>query len=96
MKTNDLKKGTRILLRNGWEAVLVDNLKGTIRYAEVFGDYTETGSIYAHDIIARKPLDAEPVSDLPKILYNGTVWIKDIEYTPAQIQCRESCLALGM
>ena len=96
MKTNELKKGTRILLRNGWEADLIDNKKGTIRDATVYGDFTESGSIYAHDILARKPMDAEPVELLPKILFNGTVWIKDIELTPAQVQCRESCLSLGM
>lgn len=50
MFTNDLKKGTRILLRNGWYATLEDNKKGNIRMATVEGIYTEMGSIYAHDI----------------------------------------------
>jgi len=27
-------------------------MKGTIRMAEVFGFFTETGSVYTHDIIA--------------------------------------------
>jgi hypothetical protein len=49
-ETNKLKKGTRVVLRNGWEAVLEDNKKGSIRMATVFGTYTEMGSIYAHDI----------------------------------------------
>ena len=49
--TNDLKKGTRIRLRNGWEAVLCDNLKGNTRMATVEGNVTETGSVYAHDIV---------------------------------------------
>lgn len=93
MKTNDIKKGTRILLRNGWEAVLIDNKKGTIRDAEVYGDFTECGSIYAHDILARMPTKTEneesliPVNNF--ITYNGKLWIRDIELTPAQIKCQE-------
>ncbi len=53
-ETNKLKKGTRVVLRNGWEAVLEDNKKGSIRLATVFGTYTEMGSIYAHDIAGYK------------------------------------------
>jgi len=49
-KTNDLKKGTRIKLKNGWEAELMDNMRGNTRYATVFGVVTEVGSIYAHNI----------------------------------------------
>lgn len=51
MKTNDLKKGDRVLLRNGWYATIEDNKKGNIRLATVEGFYTETGSVYAHDIV---------------------------------------------
>ena len=50
MKTNDIKKGMRIVLRNGWKATMYDNARGNIRMAEVEGHYTEIGSIYAHDI----------------------------------------------
>lgn len=49
-ETNKLKKGTHVVLRNGWEAVLEDNKRGSIRMATVYGTYTEMGSIYAHDI----------------------------------------------
>jgi hypothetical protein len=49
---NDLKKGTRIKLRNGWLATLEDNRKGNIRMATVEGFHTEMGSVYAHDIVA--------------------------------------------
>lgn len=49
--TNQLKKGTRILLSNGWEADLMDNKMGNIRLAKVYGFYTEIGSVYAHDIV---------------------------------------------
>ena len=50
MLTNDIKKGTRVRLKNGWYATIMDNKKGNIRMAEVEGYYTEIGSIYAHDI----------------------------------------------
>ena len=49
--TNDLKKEVRVMLRNGWQAVMKDNKKGNIRLAEVEGLYTEIGSIYSHDIM---------------------------------------------
>jgi hypothetical protein len=70
-ETNKLKKGTRVVLRNGWEAVLEDNKRGSIRMATVYGFYTEMGSIYAHDIAGYE-----------EVLYdfhgkkNGTVWVK--------------------
>jgi len=50
-KTNDIKKGTRVQLRNGWFATVVDNARGNTRLASVEGYVTETGSIYAHDIV---------------------------------------------
>jgi hypothetical protein len=49
-QTNALKKGTRVVLRNGWQAVLEDNKRGYTRLATVYGTYTEMGSIYASDI----------------------------------------------
>jgi hypothetical protein len=52
MTTNDIKKGTRFRLRNGWLATMADNRKGNIRLATVEGDYTETGSVYSHDIVS--------------------------------------------
>jgi len=52
MKTNELKKGTEVKLRNGWKAELMDNMKGNTRIAKVYGTFTECGSIYSHDIIS--------------------------------------------
>ena len=52
MKTNDIKKGMRIKLANGWYGTMLDNKRGNIRLAEVEGIYKEIGSIYAHDIIS--------------------------------------------
>jgi hypothetical protein len=48
--SNDLKKGTQIILKNGFGAVLIDNKKGNVRYANVKGIFDEIGSIYSHDI----------------------------------------------
>jgi hypothetical protein len=52
MTTNEIKKGTRFRLRNGWEATMEDNRKGNIRMATVEGVCTEMGSVYAHDIVS--------------------------------------------
>ena len=40
MRTNDIKKGTRIKLHNGWFGTMMDNKKGNVRMAEVQGIYT--------------------------------------------------------
>lgn len=48
--SNDLKKGDKVRLKNGWDAVMIDNKRGNIRMAEVHGIHTEIGSIYAWDI----------------------------------------------
>lgn len=69
IKTNEIRKGTKVLLRNGFEAIIDDNKKGNIRFARVFGIYEELGSIYAHDICTAYMPDGE---------------ICEIELTPAQ------------
>lgn len=48
--TNQLVKGDKVILANGWKAKIEDNKKGNIRLATVYGRYEEVGSIYAHDI----------------------------------------------
>lgn len=50
MLSNDIKKGDRIVLRNGWEAEMMDNAKGVVRMARVHGFETEIGSIYMYDV----------------------------------------------
>lgn len=52
MTPNDLKKGALVKLRNGWNARIEDNRKGTTRLCTVFGYETEMGSVYAHDMWA--------------------------------------------
>ena len=74
MKTNDLKKGNRVRLANGWEAEIADNLKGNIRLCTVFGFCTEMGSVYSHDIVAAKDE------------HGNWQWI---EHTPAQLELKE-------
>jgi hypothetical protein len=56
MLTRELTKGQRVRLRNGWEAEMV-TVRGNTPTAKVYGDYTETGSVYAHDIVAAKAGD---------------------------------------
>jgi hypothetical protein len=51
VKSNDIKKGHRILMNNGWYGTMADNKKGNIRVAEIEGFHTETGSVYSHDIV---------------------------------------------
>lgn len=48
--TDQLKKGTRIRLRNGWEAIVVGECNGNSLNAKVYGDFAETGSVYVHNI----------------------------------------------
>lgn len=74
MKTNELKKGVRVLLRNGWEAVIEDNLKGNTRMATVYGYCTEMGSVYSHDISMYQDSQGN--------------W-HSLEHTPAQLKLKK-------
>jgi len=80
MKTNDLKKGARVMLSNGWEADIWDNCKGVTRVALVYGFETEAGSVYSHDIAYFR-------AD------NGT-WGK-VEHTPAQLKLKAQVRTFG-
>lgn len=51
MKTNEIKKGMRVRLANGWYGTMADNMKGNTRMVDVEGFEREIGSVYAHDII---------------------------------------------
>ena len=73
MVTNDLKKGVRIQLRNGWYATIMDNMKGNTRLADVEGYCREIGSVYSFDIM--------------KALVDG-VWVL-IDHTPKQKKCKK-------
>jgi hypothetical protein len=52
IRTDQLKKGARVRMRNGWEAIVVKECDGNTLIAKVFGAFTETGSVYAHNIVA--------------------------------------------
>ena len=79
MKTNDLKRGSRVLLTNGWQADIMDNMKGQTRMARVYGDYTEMGSVYSHDI---------------KSVKIGDEWFP-IEHTDTQVKLKEQLTKIG-
>ena len=79
MKTNDIKKGARIKLDNGFFGTMFDNARGNTRMVEVEGLYTEIGSVYSHEIVAVK------VSD---------VW-QVVEHTPAQLKLKTQLTAMG-
>lgn len=72
MKTNDLKKGNRVKLRNGWYATIADNAKGQTRMADVEGFEREIGSVYSHDIVE----------------YQGADGWYPVEHTPQQLKLR--------
>jgi hypothetical protein len=52
IRTGQLKKGARVRMRNGLEAIVVKECEGNTLIAKVFGAFTETGSIYAHNIVS--------------------------------------------
>lgn len=80
MTTNDIRKGMRFKLANGWFATMKDNKRGNIRMAEVEGIHTEIGSVYAHDIIAVQKDD---------------VW-HTVKLTDSQKKHAETVKALGL
>lgn len=81
MKTNELKKGDKVELRNGWKATIEDNKKGNTRMATVYGACTEMGSVYAHDII--RLIDGD----------SNEKFI--IEHTPEQLALQERIKKMG-
>lgn len=75
MKTADIKKGMRVRMDNGWYGTMKDNKRGTTRVVEVEGFYTETGSVYSHDIVLALPVA-------------GGIW-EIIEHTVKELQLKE-------
>ncbi len=57
---DDLEKGDRIKLKNGWEATVIEksNNDDNTLIAKVYGDFTETGSIYI-DTIDKVKIDGQ-------------------------------------
>jgi len=72
MFANDIKKGARVHLRNGWAAEILDNKKGNTRMAKVFGDYTEIGSIYVKDILMARIVRQDGTTDWETVSLSDT------------------------
>jgi hypothetical protein len=68
-----------VLLTNGWEADIMDNMKGQTRLAKVYGDFTDIGSVYSHDI---------------KSVKIGEEWFP-IEHTDTQLKLKEQLKKIG-
>lgn len=51
MLINNVKKGMRVQLCNGWYGTMMDNAKGNVRMVDVEGLFREIGSVYSHDIV---------------------------------------------
>ena len=79
MFINDVKKGMRVQMRNGWYGTMADNAKGNIRMVDVEGFCREIGSVYAHDIAVVKV---------------GENWEK-VVLSPAQIKKAETIRRMG-
>ena len=85
MTTNELKKGDRVRLANGWEADIMDNMKGNTRLARVYGYETEIGSVYSHDIVEKVVMREE----------GSVLRCMPIEHTPAQEKLRKMVAEFG-
>lgn len=79
MKTNELKKGCRVQLTNGWYATMFDDRKGDTRMAIVEGHVTETDMVYSHDIVRAE---------------HNNVWVM-VTHTPKQTSLRALTHTLG-
>jgi hypothetical protein len=65
----DVRKGTRVVLKNGWVADVMDNkVTSQTRFCKVYGTYTELGSVYS--------------TDIQSVEVNGG-WVA-VEHTPSQ------------
>ena len=82
MLANNVKKGARVQLRNGWYGTMADNAKGNTRMVTVEGYFTETGSVYTHDIARVR------VNDNPE------QWER-VELSPAQAKRAAAIRAAG-
>jgi hypothetical protein len=83
MLTNDIKKGMRVQLKNGWEGTMMDNARGNTRMVEVEGNFTEIGSVYVWDIASVLPMNG--VSD--------GVWI-GVDLTEKQLKTMKTVKAV--
>lgn len=72
--TKELKKGDRVVLRNGWMATVVSRPVGIRVMLKVEGLYTEIGDQYIWDVAARvTPGGMERLTLTPKQLKTRSV-----------------------
>ncbi len=96
MKTNEIKKGMVVKLRNGWYGIMADNMKGNTRMVDVDGMFREIGSVYSHDITkvcseVNYKLGTEIKGDNKSTAH---LWASNVEHTPAQLKLKlmvDSC-----
>jgi hypothetical protein len=76
----DIKKGSKIKLKNGWEATVMDNqVRKHTRLCEVYGIYTEIGSVYSTDIVT--VIITDPLSAVYPL---AAVRSYEVDHTPTQ------------
>lgn len=75
MLSNDIKKGMRVLKKNGWYGTVMDNRKGNLRCINTEGYVTEAGDDY--------------VWNISQVETSPGVWEK-IELTEAQKKARST------
>ncbi len=70
MLTTELKKGDFVILKNGWRAQLLENSSNTsLPLCQVWGDYTEAGSVFSHEMLATiEPVNQSGASDGPRVV----------------------------
>ena len=100
MKTNDLKKGDWIILRElNWRGEMWDNMRGNTRVVDVYGWEHEAGSVYSHDILHKivsltgKTLPIDILKNVnittDEIMKNNELELEAIEHTDKQKKLRE-------
>lgn len=78
----DVRKGTQVVLRNGWKATVEDNtVNQHTRVCTVYGFETEMGSVYSTDIVEAQMADGS--------------W-HTVQHTPAQLKSRAARKAWGI
>ena len=75
---NELKKGDIGYLLIGWKFEIIDNKKGNSRMANVFGDFTEMGSILMTDVDYVIKDDKKYQLDVSKYIKDSTKNIEEI------------------
>jgi hypothetical protein len=95
MFIKDLPKGVVVRLANGWLAKTLSDLRTYTPVCEVYGDYTEAGSVYAHDMMqvfmsneTNKPLELKKGESGDDVASRHAGYWADLEHTEKQNQMR--------